>query len=76
MGVYPATEVDPTGAGDCFDATFLAMLCEGAPLRKAAASPARPAPRPWKSGAPWRATPFGRRWRPLWTPWRMFPKKI
>ena len=36
MGVYPATEVDPTGAGDCFDATFLAMLCEGAPLRKAA----------------------------------------
>lgn len=26
---YPATEVDPTGAGDCFDATFLSMLCLG-----------------------------------------------
>jgi fructokinase len=24
--------VDPTGAGDCFDATFLAGLCGGLPL--------------------------------------------
>lgn len=32
----PAAETDPTGAGDCFDGTFLAMLCEGADLKKAA----------------------------------------
>ena len=30
--VYPAREVDPTGAGDCFDATFLAGLCGGLAL--------------------------------------------
>ena len=36
MGAYPATEVDPTGAGDCFDATFLAMLVAGGDLRTAA----------------------------------------
>ena len=35
IGTYPAKEVDPTGAGDCFDATFLAMLCDGADLRTA-----------------------------------------
>ena len=29
---YPAKEVDPTGAGDCFDATFLAGLCRGLSL--------------------------------------------
>lgn len=29
---YPAREVDPTGAGDCFDATFLAGLCRGLSL--------------------------------------------
>lgn len=36
MPVYPAREVDPTGAGDCFDATFLASLCAGKALREAA----------------------------------------
>lgn len=35
--VYPAREVDPTGAGDCFDATFLAGLCRGLPLEEALA---------------------------------------
>jgi sugar/nucleoside kinase (ribokinase family) len=35
VGTYPATELDPTGAGDCFDATFLAMVCMGAKLRTA-----------------------------------------
>lgn len=30
VATYPAVEVDPTGAGDCFDATFLSMLCRGA----------------------------------------------
>lgn len=30
VATYPATEVDPTGAGDCFDATFLSMVCLGA----------------------------------------------
>ncbi|MFH1880142.1 MAG: sugar kinase [Bacillota bacterium] len=35
--VYPATEVDPTGAGDCFDATFLAGLSGGMPLAQALA---------------------------------------
>lgn len=29
VAAYPANEVDPTGAGDCFDATFLSMLCLG-----------------------------------------------
>lgn len=36
ISTYPATEVDPTGAGDSFDGTFIAMLCEGADLRTAA----------------------------------------
>ncbi len=35
VGTYPATELDPTGAGDCFDATFLSMVCMGAELRTA-----------------------------------------
>ncbi len=35
VGTYPATELDPTGAGDCFDATFLSMVCMGASLVKA-----------------------------------------
>lgn len=35
VDTYPATEVDPTGAGDCFDATFLSMICMGADLRTA-----------------------------------------
>jgi sugar/nucleoside kinase (ribokinase family) len=34
--VYPAAEVDPTGAGDSFDGTFLALLCKGWSLRDAA----------------------------------------
>ena len=34
MGTYPAQEVDPTGAGDCFDATFLAGLCADLPLEE------------------------------------------
>ena len=33
--VYPAREVDPTGAGDCFDATFLAAVCRGLSLETA-----------------------------------------
>jgi sugar/nucleoside kinase (ribokinase family) len=33
---YPADEVDPTGAGDSFDGTFLALLCKGESLRTAA----------------------------------------
>lgn len=30
IGTYETTEVDPTGAGDCFDCTILSMLCQGA----------------------------------------------
>ena len=33
---YPIAEVDPTGAGDCFDAAFLAGLLEGQPLPRCA----------------------------------------
>jgi len=32
---FPATQVDATGAGDSFDGTFLALLCEGVDLRTA-----------------------------------------
>lgn len=35
MATYPAVEADPTGAGDCFDATFLSMICKGADLKTA-----------------------------------------
>lgn len=35
IATYPANEVDPTGAGDCFDATFLSMLCLGSDYRTA-----------------------------------------
>jgi len=35
VAAYPAAEVDPTGAGDCFDATFLSMLCQKADTRTA-----------------------------------------
>ncbi|MBC7239079.1 MAG: hypothetical protein H5T71_03145 [Chloroflexi bacterium] len=31
---YRVTEVDPTGAGDCFDAAFLVGLTEGWPLER------------------------------------------
>lgn len=27
--VFPANQVDPTGAGDSFDGTFLALMCDG-----------------------------------------------
>lgn len=33
---YPAVEVDPTGAGDCFDGTMLACLASGMSLQDAA----------------------------------------
>ena len=32
---FSANELDPTGAGDCFDATFLSMLCKKKNLREA-----------------------------------------
>ncbi|WMI79953.1 sugar kinase [Anaerotignum sp. MB30-C6] len=35
VDTYPAIEVDPTGAGDCFDGTFLALLCEGKDMKLA-----------------------------------------
>lgn len=35
LSTYPAVEVDPTGAGDCFDATFISMLSMDADLRTA-----------------------------------------
>ena len=35
VATYPAVEVDPTGAGDCFDATFLSMVCLGSDYRTA-----------------------------------------
>ncbi len=34
--VYPVKEVDPTGAGDCFDAGFICGLLEGRPLAECA----------------------------------------
>ena len=34
--VYPVTEVDPTGAGDCFDAGFVCGLLEGRSLQECA----------------------------------------
>lgn len=35
IGAFEAEEVDATGAGDCFDATFLSMLCSGSDLKTA-----------------------------------------
>ena len=32
---FPAEEVDPTGAGDCFGGTFVACLAQGVPLERA-----------------------------------------
>lgn len=37
MPSYRVTEVDPTGAGDCFDGAFLASLLAGRSLQEAAA---------------------------------------
>lgn len=36
LGVYPVAPVDPTGAGDAFDAGFLCGLLEGRPLEDCA----------------------------------------
>ncbi|MCY3796262.1 MAG: sugar kinase [Chloroflexi bacterium] len=33
---YAVREVDPTGAGDCFDAAFISGILEGMPIREAA----------------------------------------
>ena len=33
---YPADEIDPTGAGDCFDAAFISGILEGMPASDAA----------------------------------------
>ena len=35
LAAFPAVEIDPTGAGDCFGATFVTLLEQGAPLRRA-----------------------------------------
>lgn len=36
MGVYEVTQLDATGAGDCFDGAFIAGLCQGKDLLSAA----------------------------------------
>ncbi|MCL2570855.1 MAG: sugar kinase [Defluviitaleaceae bacterium] len=36
LGVYPITPIDPTGAGDCFDAGFLCGLMDGLSLEETA----------------------------------------
>jgi sugar/nucleoside kinase (ribokinase family) len=36
IGTYPVTEIDPTGAGDCFDAGFVHGLLEGWDLPRCA----------------------------------------
>ena len=36
MGVYKVTQVDPTGAGDSYDAAFICGLAEGKSLKDAA----------------------------------------
>lgn len=36
IGIYPVQVLDATGAGDCFDATFLCMLLEGKGVCEAA----------------------------------------
>lgn len=37
VAAHPVRELDPTGAGDCFSATFVARLLGGAPLAEALA---------------------------------------
>ncbi len=36
VAAYAVDEVDPTGAGDCFDAAFISGILEGMPIREAA----------------------------------------
>lgn len=36
VGVYPVSQVDATGAGDCFDGAFLAGLVQGKSVKEAA----------------------------------------
>jgi len=36
VAAFPANSVDVTGAGDSFDGTFLALLCQGKDIRTAA----------------------------------------
>ena len=36
MGVYKVTQLDPTGAGDSYDAGFICGLAEGKSLKDAA----------------------------------------
>jgi sugar/nucleoside kinase (ribokinase family) len=36
LPAYPMQEIDPTGAGDCFDAGFLCGLLENRPLEECA----------------------------------------
>lgn len=36
VAAYAVDEVDPTGAGDCFDAGFICGILEGMPIREAA----------------------------------------
>ncbi|GAF80185.1 unnamed protein product [marine sediment metagenome] len=33
---FPVNEIDPTGAGDCFDAAFIAGLLKGWPIKRVA----------------------------------------
>ncbi len=35
VDTFPTIEVDPTGAGDCFDGTFLALFCNGYDIKTA-----------------------------------------
>ena len=36
VAAYAVREVDPTGAGDCFDAAFISGILDGMPIREAA----------------------------------------
>ena len=53
---YRAEEVDPTGAGDCFDATFVTCRLQGRSVQESLAYANASGPGPWPSKAPMEGT--------------------
>ncbi len=62
LGVYRVEPIDPTGAGDAFDAGFLCGLLEGRPLEVCAQMATAAAALNTAAFGPWRGTSASTRW--------------